>query len=303
MIEKFKKNKLLMIGAIVAVVLIIGAMMLKNSVDANRVVMEQQKIEEEIAAEIAAEELESGGANLAPGMDEMLVTSQKELNVTFGNPPEGFLWELDGGLLSLGDQSLPQENVLYTYLRAISSLDMSVVQKFTRGSLVVDTYSGYFSELAGSMPTSEEDFSRKMYRQAMLNLQVQGIKDTTVFADNKVVFTVEATVLDLTKKDFWQKDKKKIFEDLFLYEDSESDTEKSEIYLYNYLLKYYQSDAAPSRPVDFDITLEKYPDLGTGWLVSIDGDLDNTFKYADGTDVLTYILEQYSAYKTERLMG
>ena len=79
-----------------------------------------------------------------------------------------------------------------------------------------------------------------------------------------------------------------------MYKKDESDDTKGDIYLYDYISKYYESNNAARREVTFDITLEKYPDLETGWLVSIDSDVDAACKYQDGTLVVQYIKDCYA---------
>lgn len=47
------------------------------------------------------------------------------------------------------------------------------------------------------------------------------------------------------------------------------------------------------REVDFDITVQRYPDLDSGWLVSVDSDVDSACKYRDGKLVVSYIKDMY----------
>ena len=47
------------------------------------------------------------------------------------------------------------------------------------------------------------------------------------------------------------------------------------------------------RDVTFDITLQRYPDLDTGWLVSIDTDVNSACRYTDGNLVVQYIRQMY----------
>ena len=77
------------------------------------------------------------------------------------------------------------------------------------------------------------------------------------------------------------------------YSSDQSDSTKAEIYLYDYISRFYASGEADRRDVTFDITLQKYPDLDTGWLVSIDTDIDSACRYADGKLVVSYINEQF----------
>ena len=134
-----------------------------------------------------------------------------------------------------------------------------------------------------------------MYRLCLLSMQVEGIDNTTVFAENKQVFTVRVSMLDLTQKEFWLDDKLEIYKNLRIYGSDQGDDTKSEIYLYDYINRYYESEQAKRREVRFDITLQKYPDLDTGWLVCIDTDVDSACRYADGTLVVNYIRQLYAS--------
>lgn len=224
--------------------------------------------------------------------DSILMRQQPELIAKYGNLPEGYLWDLDGTLLSQGDKSMSAEEVLYAYINGLKSLDFSMAQKYSRNSRVVETYSGYFDSMNTNTDYSDA-FYRNMYKQALLSIQVLGIESNSIFADNKQVFTVRVKMLDLTDKTFWVKDKYYIYQSLRVY--SEEDSTKADLFLYDYILNYYKSEEAATREVTFDITLEKYIDLDTGWLVSIDTDIDNACKYSDGTPVIRYIKEMYNS--------
>ena len=224
--------------------------------------------------------------------DSLLMSMQDSLISTYGKLPDGYIWDMDGSLLSLGDKSMSAEDVVYAYLNGIRSLDMSIVQKYSRNSVVVDTYEGYFDSNDKSADYYDQ-FIRNMYREAMLSMEIGGIENASVFAENKQVFTVKVKMLDLTTKDFWFKDKPAIYKNLQIYNRSESDTTKGEMYLYNYVLGYYKSAEAATRDVTFDITVQRYPDLDTGWLVSIDTDVNSACRYTDGTLVVQYIQQMY----------
>lgn len=224
--------------------------------------------------------------------DSILMRQQSELIAKYGSLPEGYLWDLDGTLLSQGDKSMSAEEVLYAYINGLKSLDFSMAQKYSRNSRVVETYSGYFDSMNSNTDYSDA-FYRNMYKQALLSMQVLGIESNSIFADNKQVFTVRIQMLDLTDKTFWVKDKYYIYQSLRVY--SEEDSTKADLFLYDYILNYYKSEEAATREVTFDITLEKYIDLDTGWLVSIDTDIDNACKYSDGTPVIRYIKEMYNS--------
>lgn len=222
--------------------------------------------------------------------DSILMKQQPELIARYGSLPDGYLWNLDGTLLSQGDKSMSAEEVLYAYLNGLKSLDFSMAQKYSRNSRVVSTYTGYFDSKNTTTDYSDS-FYRNIYKHALLSMQIVRIEDNSVFADNKQVFTVRVQMLDLTDKTFWEKDKYEIYSALKIY--NNEDSTKADIFLYDYILAYYKSGEASTREVTFDITLEKYADLDTGWLVSIDTDIDNACKYTDGTPVIRHIKAMY----------
>lgn len=284
MIKKLLSKKIWL--AVIGVGILVIVFIIVGSVDNYN----KQKEKEEIDR-YTQEQLEIAGANQNSD-DSLLMQMQPDLIKSYGKLPDGYIWNLDGTLLSLGDKSMSAEEVVYAYLNGLKSLDFSSVQKFSRDSVVVNTYENYFTELNKSTDYNDS-FVRNIYRESLLSMQIDGIVNTSVFAENKQVFTVKVNMLDLTKKDFWLNDKEEIYKNLKIYSSDQSDSTKAEIYLYDYISRFYASGEADRRDVTFDITLQKYPDLDTGWLVSIDTDIDSACRYADGKLVVSYINEQF----------
>lgn len=285
MFDFIKNNKKVFViagGVLVVFILIKGGVSARNEKIKQE---EADKLTEQLLAEA------NEGATSDEG-DSLLMQMQPELVKSYGKVPEGFIWESDGSLLSLGDKSMSAEDVVYAYLRGLSSLDISTVERYSRSSKVVESYSTYFDDKNKNTDYMDQ-FLRTMYKESLLSLQVKGIESNAVFAANKQVFTVKVSMLDLTNKDFWKKDEMEIYKNLYLYDQDEADTTKSDIYLYNYISDYYKSDNAVLRDVTFDITVQKYPDLDSGWLVSIDNDVDDACSYKDGKLVVSYIKEMY----------
>lgn len=285
MIGKLKSKKmwLIVIGAALLVIFLIVFGSIDN--------YNKQKKQEEIDA-YTAEQMKAAGSG-GETSDSLLMQMQDDLRKSYGDVQKGYIWNIDGTLLSLGDKSMSAEEVVYAYINGLKSLDFSSVQKFSRDSIVANTYSGYFSDVDKSTDYNDS-FIRNIYRECLLSLQVEGIENTSIFAENKQVFTVKVNMLDLTQKDFWLEDKEEIYKNLKVYSSDQSDSTKAEMYLYDYINRYYASDEAKRRDVTFDITLQKYPDLNTGWLVSVDTDIDSACRYADGKLVVSYIMEQFS---------
>ena len=282
-----KRNK------IIAIVVILVLIILIRGCVAN--VSEQKQRQEALdrANEIEQQQATEAVSDPYSSEDAYLLSVQQELIKSYGKLPEGYLWSLEGDLLSLGDKDMSAEEVVYAYLNGIRTLDLSIAQKYSRNSTVISTYEGYFD--SKNLSTDYFDsFMRNMYKTALLSIQIEGIEDTAVFAENKQVFTVKVKMLDLTKKDFWEEDKQEIYENLYMYSADENDSTKGEMYLYDYVLKYYESENAPTRDVTFNLTVERYPDLDTGWLVSIDKDINDACSYTNGTLMVSYINQMFS---------
>lgn len=286
MLSKIRKNKVwwVVIGAALLVIFLIVFGSIEN--------YNAQKKQEEVD-KYTEEQLKAAGVGSEDSNDSLLMQMQKDLEISYGDAPDGYIWNMDGTLMSLGDKSMSAEEVVYAYINGLKSLDFSAVQKYSRDSVVVGTYSGYFSDIDKSTDYNDS-FTRNIYRECLLSMQVQGIENTSIFAENKQVFTVKVNMLDLTQKDFWLEDKETIYKNLKVYSSDQSDSTKAEIYLYDYISNYYASEDADRRDVTFDITLQKYPDLDTGWLVSVDTDVDSACRYADGKLVVNYINEEFS---------
>lgn len=276
------KNKKLLIAIIALIVIII--IIIRNGVvlwSEN-----QNSVDTEVSTDSFVEE------DVLYNSDyENLLSQQDELELRFGSVPDGFLWQANGDLLSIGDPSMSAEEAMYAYFQGLSSLDFGTAQRYSRNSRVVETYSDYFSSTAVNSDYYDQ-FLRNMYRECLLSIQILGVLNTSTFAENRVVFTVSARMLDLTNKDFWKEDEMEIFRSLYVYS-LESDSTASDIYLYDYILNYYRSDEAKLRDVTFDITLERFPDVMSGWLVCLDSDVDDACSYRDGTLVASYIMSEY----------
>ncbi len=235
------------------------------------------------------------------GTDTYLWDQQKKLTKKNGEAPEGFLWDTDNTLLALGDKSMSGEDVIYIYLQSLSKLDLSNAQKYSRKASCVKRYMNYYDN---KMTTKDyaEQFKRNIYAEALKSLQVKKVENTASLAQNKQVYTVEASIIDLTNKDFWKNDKKTIYNALQKYGKDQGDETKSEVYLYDYIYTYFQKPTAIRRNITFDITVEKFADIDTGWLVTIDTDLDNACIYKDGKTIVSYIKESFRAYRQEQRM-
>lgn len=289
-VKSHKKSTFAIIGVILFIILMVSA----NNHAKQKKLKEQQASTEQVSTEES-----NNSKSYTEGKDAYLMSMQPELRKSFGTPPEGFIWDLNGKGISLGDKSKSSEDVLYTYIRALSTLDLATAQKYSRDAKVVETYNDYFSKANANQADYQEQFMRNMYKQALTSMEITGVESSSKFASNKSVYTVTISMLDLTAKDFWEKDKDILFKKLSGYESKENDSTKLEIFLYDYILNYYKTPTAVKRTVSMDITLERYPDIDSGWLVSIDKDIDDAAKYNNGTLVTNYITEQFRQWSIE----
>lgn len=289
-VKSHKKSTFAIIGVILFIILMVSA----NNHAKQKKLKEQQASTEQVSTEES-----NNSKSYTEGTDAYLMSMQPELRKSFGTPPEGFIWDLNGKGISLGDKSKSSEDVLYTYIRALSTLDLATAQKYSRDARVVETYNDYFSKANANQADYQEQFMRNMYKQALTSMEITGVESSSKFASNKSVYTVTISMLDLTAKDFWEKDKDNLFKKLSGYESKENDSTKLEIFLYDYILNYYKTPTAVKRTVSMDITLERYPDIDSGWLVSIDKDIDDAAKYNNGTLVTNYITEQFRQWSIE----
>lgn len=283
LLEKLSKKVLLTIAVVVVLVLFIGRAVFST--------MQAQQDQQDADA-YTKQLLEEAKAGDSEVTDSLLLQMQDDLIKTYGQVPDGYIWDIDGTLLSLGDPDMTAEEVVYAYLNGLRTLDISSAQRYSRDSMVISTYKSYFDETNRNTDYTDQ-FLRNMYREALLSMEIEGIENASVFAENMQVFTVRVKMLDLTLKDFWFDDKMEIYRNLRVYDSDQNDSTRAEMYLYDYISNYYSSDDAAMRETTFDLTVQRYPDLNTGWLVSIDTDIDSACRYADGTLVVSYINEMY----------
>ena len=121
MIKKVFGNKKLLLAIIagfLVLVLIIGGTISSHN---------KQKEKEKSEAE-ARERMEQEEADMLNNSYFLLINKQEDLRKKYGALPEGYIWDFDGTLLSLGDKSMSAEEVLYAYLNGVKTLDFSSVQ-------------------------------------------------------------------------------------------------------------------------------------------------------------------------------
>lgn len=80
------------------------------------------KVRAEVAASASAKS--NASASSGPeGVDQVLMRQQDKLREKYGTPKDGFIWDTDGTPLSLGNKDTAPDEVVYTYMRALNTLD------------------------------------------------------------------------------------------------------------------------------------------------------------------------------------
>lgn len=214
---------------------------------------------------------------------------QARLIEEYGEAPNGFKWEVDGSLVAKGAEELSAEDVAYAYVRALSILDFSTVEKYSSDSTVSKSYSEFYDN--SGVFDNYDSFIRKMYKDALMSIQIEGVANTAVFADGKTIVSFNVSLLDLSDKDFWKKDKNSIYKKLNECFNGEDDSAKAEKYIHDYILSYYESGKAKRKATRVDIVLEKGSD---GYLVTNDAEIDSLCNYGLGSSVVDYIINCYT---------
>lgn len=220
---------------------------------------------------------------------------QEELVKQYGEPPEGFEWDVLGNLVAVGNTgNETAEQVVYIYIRALSILDFSTAQRYSTSSSVVDTYNNYYNEVSEVLTDYYSSFLRKKYKLALTSIELLGVDDVAVFADGTEMVTMRVNILDLTDKDFWKENQEELFTELRKFDEFESDPIKRDQKIYELVYDVYASEDAPKRETTIEIVVSK--ENGMGWLVKNDKELDSALSYDLGTEITTYIESEYETW-------
>ena len=266
---------LTIVGSVLVVVLLAYAIF---SGIQSRNVEEQQAAQADQGVQALLDQQNESGVS-DEGTDTVLLNAQDALIQRFGEPPDGYILNWDGTFIPRGEKELTPEQVTYAYLKAISTLDMATAQKYSRDASIVKDYESYFDTSTSSAATTTTEYQQNVFKAAMLSIQVESLGDSTAFAGDKQTFTAHIKMLDLYATDFIDGGTlNKLSKEIDNRGGINSDESQGAIYLQDWLVKYYSSDKAPLTTVDVTLTVQKYPDLNTGWLVSIDKPLDDKFK-------------------------
>lgn len=282
---KINKKMLIIIGVIIVIIIISSA--IKNKKKEQEMIERENQINNEQSTTI-------DNSSNSEILDEHSAL-QAQLRERYGNPPEGFEWSEDGSLISLGNSDLNAEEVMYSYIRALSILDFSTAQRMSSNSQVYSKYSSFYEDVNDSDYYSE--FLRKQFKQSLVSIEILDVTDTAVLADGTKYITINLNVLDLTDKNFWEKDRQKIFDTLRVYSETESDSIKANKYVYDYVYNSYLNGSIGKRKVTIELVIGKT--TGGNWLVTNDSELYRVLAYQEGVDVAKYIISEYSEWYTD----
>ena len=288
-------KKALIIGGIV-VVLVFIIMFAKSSADKKKqeeeIKKQQQAFEEQVNRDLA--NINDPDVNFDYDFEAEM---QKDLVKQYGEPPAGFKWSITGELISLSDDESLPEDVLYYFLRSLSVLDMSTAERYSSNSQVVQDYASNYSDLTASINDYYRNFIRKQYKASLLSLEVLSTGSKSTMANGEMYIAVNIRSLDLTDKDFWQKDREELFKQMRIYQQTETDNVKMMNYLYDYIASKYEDGSVGKKDTTIELVLAKNNNTkSNGWLVVNDGELKAVLSYENGVDVAQYIENEYDSW-------
>lgn len=276
-------KKVFIILGVLVLLVFVGSMVSSNKEDKEK--QERQAELDKRAAE-AEKRLE---AKKDIDKDELV---RQKLIEKFGEPPEGFMWNDEGELYALSDDGKTAEEVVYTYIRAISMQDFSTAQKYAKKSQIIRSYNRYYDDAFDA--DYYNLFLRKQYKFSLLSIELVETTDSAVFADGTTIISMKLKVLDLTNKDFWRPDAETIYKTVRSYKKDESDDTKSNQYLYDYVYNKYEDGTVGKKEVVVGFKLTKK--FGSGWLIEDDSELNHHLLYEEGLDIVPYIRENFAEW-------
>lgn len=284
-------KKQVIIGGII--ISIIGGGLAYSSYKENK---EYQKRLEEQQKAIEAQQQQSN-----EGVMSYEDAMQQSLVEQYGEPPEGFKWDILGNLVAVSSDDMSAEDVIHTYIRSISILDFATAQRYASSSKIYDTYNNYYDEITNVVTDYYNQFLRKQYTFAIQSIENLGIESTATMADGTQVMSVKLNVLDLTDKDFWRDDMQEIYKQMRVFGESEEDDTKRDQYLYDYIYSKYEDGTIGKREVVCDFKVGKQKN--GGWLITDDSELNAYLKYDQGNDIAQYIISSYNDWLQETTLA
>ena len=285
---EISKKQLIIGGIMLAVISIfIAFSSYKTKQEEQKRIEEQQKAIEE---QQKANQSQGGYLSYEDAMQQSLVEE-------YGEPPEGFKWDILGELVPLSSDDMSAEDVIHTYIRSISILDFATAQRYASTSKVYDTYNNYYDEVSNVVTDYYQQFLRKQFTFAIKSIENLGIESNATMADGTQIVSVKLNVLDLTDKDFWKEDMQEIYRQMRIFGESEDDDTKRDQYLYDYIYSKYEDGTIGKREVVCDFKIGKQKN--GGWLIVDDSELNAYLSYDKGNDVAQYITASYNEWLQE----
>lgn len=289
---EISKKQIIIGGIVIAVIgIFLGISSYKQKqADLQRIKEQEKAIEE---ANKSQSQAQGGYVSYEDALQQSLVEE-------YGEPPEGFKWDIMGELVALSSDDMSAEDVIHTYIRSISIMDFATAQRYAATSRVYDTYNNYYDEMTNVVTDYYQQFLRKQYTFAIKSIENLGIESNATMADGTQVVSVKLNILDLTDKDFWKDDMKEIYRQMRLFGESEDDDTKRDQYLYDYIYSKYEDGTIKKREVVCDFKIGKQKN--GGWLIVDDSELNAYLSYDKGNDVAQYIIASYNDWLLETTM-
>ncbi len=270
--------------------IIIGAILVLFVIIKYNQVQKQKELEQRMIAQsaIGIQAQQEQGTWLS--LEEQI---QQQLRAKYGIPPEGFQWDYQGNLVAIASiEDLSAEDIVYTYLQSIHMMDFATAQRVAAKSAIITMVDDYYSDVSNALVTTSDMFKRRVIKLTLDRMSIDGISNTIVQADGTYIFTVDITCLDLSNKDFWREDEQEIYQTMYVYDKTETDSTKKEQFIYDYIYDAYNKDACGYKTFSVDIKVGKAN--GGGYLVVDDTSLRKVLLYEDGVDAASYINLQYN---------
>ena len=252
----------------------------------------QKELEQRMLAQsaIGIEDVQEQGTWLS--LEEQI---QMQLREKYGVPTEGFQWDYQGNLVPIASiEDMSAEDIVYTYLQSIHMMDFATAQRVAAKSSIITMVDDYYSEVSNALVTPKDTFNRRLIKLTLDKMTVDGITNTIVQADGTYIFTVDITCLDLSNKDFWRVDEQDIYQSMYVFDKTETDSTKKEQFIYDYIYDACKNDICGYKTSEVDIVVGK-ANAG-GYLVTDDTTLRKLLLYEDGVGVDDYINLQYNEW-------
>ena len=201
----------------------------------------QKELEARMIAQTAVGLTEEPTQGTYLSLDEQI---QMQLRAKYGIPPEGFQWSYQGELVPLATiEDMSAEDIVYTYLHSIHMMDFATAQRVAAKSSIISLFDNYYDAISNALVSTKDMYKRKLIKLTLDKMTIDGISNTIVQADGTYIFTVDITGLDLTNKDFWRNDELNLYQSMYVFDKTETDSTKKEQFIYDYLYDAYTKEA------------------------------------------------------------